>query len=181
MHRDRTDPTEPPIQLEGGSVVTLRLNRPDRLNAVSLPLYSALYAALTDLAGSPAVRAVILTGTGRAFCAGADMKAYGDREPEPEERQEYVRMGQHVNRQLQTIPKPIVAAVNGHAIGAGQELALSCDFIIVAEAAKLRFPELALSTFVGGGAAYTLRRRVGLARAKELQLHARQRLTRAWP
>lgn len=169
MDRDHTDAAEPPlIHVEDGSVATLRLNRPDRLNAVSLPLYRALEAVLADLARNHDVRALILTGTGRAFCAGADMKAYGDHAPEPEERREYALTGQRVYRQLQTIPKPVVAAVNGHAIGAGLELALSCDFIVVAEDAKLRFPELALGTFVGGGTVYTLRRRVGLARAKEL-------------
>ena len=85
-----------------------------------------------------------------------------------DERKAYVDAGQRVHRLLQTIPKPVVAAVNGHAIGAGLELALSCDFIIVAEDAKLRLPEIGLGTFVGGGTTYTLAQRVGYTKAKEL-------------
>lgn len=113
---------------------------------------------------------MILTGEGRAFCAGADVKAYGERHPTAGERAEYIATGQRVYRLLQTLPQPVVAAVNGHAIGAGIELALSCDFVIVAEGAKLRLPEVTLATFIGGGTAYTLRRRVGYAKAAELIL-----------
>ena len=160
----------PPLLHErlGEHIAVLRLNRPDRLNAVSLSLYHAMQAALDDIQEDAGVRAVILTGTGRAFCVGADLKAHGSSEPTEEERREYVYAGQAVYRRLQTLRKPIVAAVNGHAIGAGIELALSCDYIIVADDAKLRLPELGLGTFVGGGTLYTLAQRVGLAKAKEL-------------
>jgi enoyl-CoA hydratase len=101
---------------------------------------------------------------------GADLKAHDSDELTAIERRSYVRAGQHVYRLMQRSSKPIVGAVNGHAIGAGLELALSCDFVVIAEAAKLRFPEVALGTFVGGGTVYMLPRRVGLARAKELIL-----------
>lgn len=160
----------PPLLHErlGEHIAVLRLNRPDRLNAVSLSLYHAMQAVLDDIQEDAGVRAVILTGAGRAFCVGADLKAYGSSEPTEEERREYVYAGQSVYRRLQTLRKPIVAAVNGHAIGAGIELALSCDYIIVADDAKLRLPELGLGTFVGGGTLYTLAQRVGLAKAKEL-------------
>ncbi|MDX1578921.1 MAG: enoyl-CoA hydratase/isomerase family protein, partial [Gemmatimonadota bacterium] len=161
----------PPLVSESdGPLRTLRLDRPERLNAVSLPLYRALESELDAIARSTEVRAVILTGTGRAFCAGADLVAYGEREPTLEERREYIETGQRVYRAIQTLPQPVVAAVNGHAIGAGIELALSCDFVIVAEGAKLRLPEVTLGTFIGGGTSYTLRRRVGYARAAELVL-----------
>ncbi len=166
--------TDVPLVVEGdGAIRTLRLNRPDRLNAVSMPLYRALESALADVAGDPSVRAVILTGTGRAFCAGADLKAYEEREPTREERVDYVETGQRVYRALQTLPQPVVAAVNGPAVGAGIELALSCDLIVVAEDAKLRLPEVTLGTFIGGGTSYTLRRRVGGAKAAELILLGR--------
>ena len=160
-----------PVLVEtDGPVRTFRLNRPDRLNAVSLSLYEALERGLEETAGDRAVRAVILTGVGRAFCAGADLKAHGERRQTPDERRAYIETGQRVYRLIQTLPQPAVAAVNGHAIGAGIELALSCDFIVVAEEARLRLPEVALGTFVGGGTAFTLRRRVGYAKAAELIL-----------
>jgi enoyl-CoA hydratase len=166
--------SESPVVTEtAGAIRTFRLNRPERLNAVNLELYRALEDGLAETAGDPAVRAVILTGAGRAFSAGADLKAYGGREPTPGERRDYIETGQRVYRALQTLPQPVVAAVNGHAIGAGIELALSCDFVIVSDEAKLRLPEVTLGTFIGGGASYTLARRVGYARAAELILLGR--------
>lgn len=160
----------PVIYAKDGVVATLTLNRPDRLNAVSLPLYEAMTAALQDLADDRSVRAAVVTGAGRAFCAGADLKSHGAEEPTADERRRYVWTAQRASYLIQTCPKPVVAAVNGHAIGAGLELALACDFIIVANDAKLRLPEATLGTFVGGGSVTTLPARVGVARAKELVL-----------
>ncbi len=155
-----------------GPIAILTLNRPSRLNAVSLPLYNMMAEMLRDLQNDAAVRAVLITGAGRAFCVGADLKAHGDQELTRADRRRYVETGQAVYHALQALPKPVVAAINGHAIGAGLELALSCDIIIAAEDAKLRFPELALGTFVGGGLTYTLVDRVGMGRAKELVMLA---------
>ena len=104
---------------------------------------------------------MVLTGSGRAFCAGADLKAHRDSPPSPQERLRYIDAAQRANHLIQTIGTPVVAAVNGHAIGAGLELALSADLAIVAEDAKLRFPEVALGTFVGGAVVYTLARAGG--------------------
>lgn len=151
-----------------GPVLLLTLNRPERLNAVSLPLYMRLHEELVAASSDPGVRCVVLTGQGRAFCVGADLQAHGDGPPTGEERRRYVRTAQRVNRLIQAGPKPVVAAVNGHAIGAGLEMALSSDFMVVAEDAKLRFPEISLGTFVGGGTVYTLAERVGAAKAREL-------------
>ncbi|MYE34192.1 MAG: enoyl-CoA hydratase/isomerase family protein [Gemmatimonadales bacterium] len=156
-----------------GPVRILRLNRPHRLNAVSLPMYEALETELARIGADFETRVVIVTGTGRGFCSGADLKAHRDHEASRAERHAYIETSQRVFRALQTLPQPVVAAVNGHAIGAGCELALSCDFVLVAEEAKLRMPEVALGTFIGGGTAYTLRRRVGHARAAELILLGR--------
>lgn len=167
----RTEPDAPSDVLTGsreGPLLTLTLNRPHRLNAVSLPLYERLIAALEDADADRDIRCVILTGSGRAFCAGADLKAHRDRPQSPEERRRYIDMAQRANHLTQTIGTPVVAAVNGHAIGAGLELALSADFAIVAEDAKLRLPEVALGTFIGGGAAYTLAERVGVLKAREI-------------
>ncbi len=155
-----------------GAVLLLTLNRPHRLNAVSLPLYRALLGALDDLERDDSLRAAVLAGAGRAFCVGADLKAHAGGDPARAERRAYIRAAQRANARIQTCAKPVIAAVNGHAIGGGLELALSCDLIVVASEAKLRFPELALGTFVGGGVTYTLERRVGFAKARELLLLA---------
>ena len=132
-----------------------------------------LEAELARIGEDFETRVVILTGAGRAFCSGADLKAHRDHEASLAERRPYIETSQRVFRAIQTLPQPVVAAVNGHAIGAGCEMALSCDFLIVAEEAKLRMPEVALATFIGGGTAYTLRRRIGHARAAELILTGR--------
>lgn len=151
-----------------GALLTLTLNRPDRLNAVSQMLYDRLVEELTRAGEDRTVRCVVLTGAGRAFCAGADLKAHAERSPTDEERTRYTSAAQHANYLLQLGRVPVVAAVNGHAIGGGLELALSCDFMIVAEDAKLRLPEVALATFIGGGVSYTLAERVGVLKAREL-------------
>lgn len=149
-------------------ILLVMLNRPERLNAVNLEMYRGIAETLRTADRNDDVRAVVLAGRGRAFCVGADLKAHAGAEPTRAERRQYVRMAQRANRNVQRCGKPVIAAVNGHAIGAGMELALSCDLIVAAQEAKLRFPELALGTFVGGGVTYTLPRRVGWARANEL-------------
>jgi enoyl-CoA hydratase len=159
---------EPVLSHRDGSILTLTLNRPDRLNAVSVPMYEHLLEELRAADDDPEVRCVVLTGQGRAFCVGADLKSHGEGAPTGDERKRYVRTAQRVNRIIQLGGVPVVAAVNGHAIGGGLEMALSADFMIVADDAKLRFPEVSLGTFVGGGTVYTLAERVGVLRAREL-------------
>lgn len=159
---------DPVLARRDGRVLVLTLNRPERLNAVTPALYERLIEQLEGADGDPGVRAVVLTGNGRAFCAGADLKAHAELPPTGEERRRYAQTAQRANLLLQTIGAPVVAAVNGHAIGGGLELALSCDFLFVAEEAKLRLPELALGTFVGGGVTYTLAERVGVPKAREI-------------
>lgn len=162
--------TDPPLLIERrGPSLLLRLNRPGRLNAVTLPMYEEIARAVTEAGTTRETRVVIVTGAGRAFSVGADLKAHRDRDRDVPAT-EYIDAGQRTNRALQRCPKPTIAAINGHAIGAGLELALSCDFLIAANDAKLRFPELGLGTFIGGGTVYTLAQRVGTARARELIL-----------
>lgn len=151
-----------------GALLILTLNRPHRLNAVNVGLYEGLVRELEGAEADGDIRCVVLTGAGRAFCAGADLKEHRDRDPTMEERRHYAGIAQRANHLIQTIGTPVVAAVNGHAIGAGLELALSADLAIVAEEAKLRLPEVALGTFVGGGAVYTLSDRVGVPKAREI-------------
>jgi enoyl-CoA hydratase len=163
-------PSSPPPLLHEreGAVLVLTLNRPERMNAVSADLYRALDDALAAGHEDADLRAVVLTGAGRAFSVGADLRAHGEAPPDAEARRAYVALAQRANQRLQTLARPVVAAVNGHAVGAGFELALSCDFVVMAREAKLRLPEAALGTFVGGGVTRTLARRVGDLRAREL-------------
>ena len=151
-------------------VLRVRLNRPDRLNAVSDELYADFEAVLAEAVADEAARAVLLTGAGRAFCAGADLKAHASQPRTPAERRAYVWAGQRVCRVLQQMDKPVVAAVHGYAIGAGAEIALSADVVVAAADAQFRFPEVGLGTFVGGGISSRLPMLVGSARAKQLLL-----------
>lgn len=163
--------THPAVREERqGELLVLTLNRPDRLNAVSEELYEQLLAAVAAAEDDPSLRAVVVTGAGRGFCVGADLKLHGEGERQDEARRHYVDLGQRAAKALLTSRLPIVAAINGHAIGAGLELALACDLAVVADSAKLRFPEIGLGTFVGGGVTFTLPARVGLATARDLLL-----------
>jgi len=156
-----------------GAVAVLTLHRPDRLNAVNEALYTQLIDAQERLAADRSVRALVLTGSGRAFCVGADLVGHKQTQRIDDARRHYIELGQRAARLLLTNRLPVVAAINGHAIGAGLELALACDLSVVAQDAKLRFPEFGLGTFVGGGATRTLVQRVGNTRARELLLLGR--------
>lgn len=158
------------LQTAHERVTVLSLNRPDRLNAVSEALYHTLYVTLTELDNDPDVRAVVLTGSGRAFCAGADLKAHSQGTRTSADRAEYVRLAQQVCWKIQTMSTPIVAAVNGYALGAGAEMAASADFLIAAEDAILGFPEVSIGSFVGGGITQRLPRLIGQRKAAELLL-----------
>ena len=168
MNDEVTSEDTPLLYEKRGDVALLTFNRPDRLNAVSRAMYEAIEVAFEDLSKDERVRVIVLTGAGRAFSVGADLKAHGSGGMTDAERRAYVASGQQTSRLIQNSRQPVIAAVNGHAIGAGLEMALASDFIIAANEAKLRFPEIALGTFIGGGTVYTLAQRVGLAKAKEL-------------
>lgn len=164
--------SDPPVSYElAGHVARVTLSRPDRLNAVTRSLYEDLRAAF-DRARDDDARVVVLEGEGRAFCAGADMKAHDETDRSPAERRAYVEAAQETCRTVQTHPTPVVAKVQGYAIGAGAELALSADLVVMAADAEMRFPEASIGTYVGGGLTYTLPERVGAATALELVLTA---------
>lgn len=148
------------------SVLTLTLNRPDRLNAVSESMYRHLIGHFQALDENE-VRAVVLTGAGRSFCAGADLKDHQQGRTEAE-RRDYVNSAQAACVAVQRCRVPVVAAVHGHALGAGAELALSSDFVVMAEDANMGFPELTIGTFFGGALTARLAHLVGLVRAREL-------------
>lgn len=148
-------------------VAEIRLNRPQRLNAVIQQLYDELNAALDRAAADRTVRVIVLTGQGRAFCVGADLKAHQAGRTAFDRRQ-YLKGEQDVCARIVRLNKPVVAAVNGYALGAGAELALAADFLLIAEGAEIGFPELSMGNFLGGGITWLLPRLVGLAKAREL-------------
>lgn len=146
----------------------IRFNRPHRLNAVIEQFYLELLTALQQAEADNDVRAVLLTGEGRAFCVGADMKEHGAGERSQYQRRQYLQLGNDVCEAIFRLTKPVVAAINGYALGAGAEMACSCDFVLMAENAKIGFPEVSIGTCVGGGVTQFLPRLVGLAKAREL-------------
>ena len=150
------------------AVQRITLNRPDRLNAVSEELYTAVLEQLMAADTDPAVRCVLLIGAGRAFCVGADLKSHGQRARSESDQKRYVDLGQRVCAQIQQMGTPVIAAVHGYALGAGAEMAVSADFLVIATDARMGFPEVSIGTFVGGGVTYRLPRLVGLRRATEL-------------
>jgi len=170
MSRELQDDSDPVRTERRGPITVIVLSRPGRLNAVSLELYRQLIGAVALANADESVRVLVLTGEGRAFCAGADLKAHAEGPLPPRQRHRYARTAQRACLALQRSAKPVVAAVNGAAVGAGLELALSCDLIVAASDAKLRLPELGLGTFVGGGVTQTLPERVSMTRARELLL-----------
>lgn len=153
-------------------VTVLTLNRPERLNALSGPMLDALLEALPRLAADADVGAVILTGAGRAFCAGGDVKAMAEgrefAEMGLEEKAHALRTKMEVSRLLHEMPKPTVAMVRGAAAGAGLSLALACDLRVAGESAKFAtaFARVGYSGDFGGS--WFLTQLVGTAKAREL-------------
>jgi 2-(1,2-epoxy-1,2-dihydrophenyl)acetyl-CoA isomerase len=156
-----------------GGVTTVRLNRPDAMNALDVPTKVALRDALTTAAGDDRVRCVVLTGTGRAFCVGQDLREHARLLREGTADALGTTVTEHYNviaRTLATMPKPVVASVNGVAAGAGAAFAFAADVRILAESAgfNLAFTGIALSA--DSGSSWWLPRLVGVAKAKELLL-----------
>ncbi len=160
--------------LEDG-VLTLTMNRPDRLNALNTEMLQRLFDALGRAAADPAIGVVVLTGAGRGFCAGGDVKAMAERGASKagfDERVQDLRRRMEVSRLLHEIPKPTIAMLRGPVAGAGLSLALACDLRIAGETLRLTtaFAKVALSGDFGGS--WFLTRLVGPAKARELYLTA---------
>jgi 2-(1,2-epoxy-1,2-dihydrophenyl)acetyl-CoA isomerase len=160
------------IRRENG-VAVLTLNRAERLNALTKVMMSALLDELTACASDDSVRCVVLTGAGRAFCAGGDVRVQAETasrgtDQTPEQRTDELRASMEASRLLHEMPKPTIAMLNGVAAGAGCSLALACDLRIAGESARLTtaFAKVGLSGDYGG--TWFLNRLVGPARAREL-------------
>lgn len=152
-----------------GPVATITLNRPSALNALTIPMKERLLEVLERLGAERAVRAVILTGAGRAFCAGQDLKERLDPSA-PSLGEELTRRYNPIVRALRTIPQPVIAAVNGVAAGAGASIAFACDLRIAAEGASFVLAFGRIGLVPDSGATWTLPRLVGAARAAEIAL-----------
>ena len=152
-------------------VATITLNRPDAMNSLDVATKVALLEAVRSVAEDPAARCVVLTGTGRGFCVGQDLKEHIEILESESSESLFRTVDEHYNpivSTLATMPKPVVAAVNGVAAGAGASLAFACDLRILADTAgfNLAFANVALSCDTG--ASYHLQRLVGRAKAMEL-------------
>lgn len=150
-------------------VARVTVNRPDRLNALNRATLTELQRALTVVRAEPAVRALILTGAGdRAFAAGADIRELA--ELDVLAAREYSRQGQDLLRRLELLSIPVIAAINGYALGGGLELAMACTLRIAAEQAKLGLPEVKLGLLPGFGGTQRLPRLIPAGIALEMML-----------
>src|SRR4051812_12813468 len=160
------------LQVERG-IATLTFNRPEKRNAMSDELRSEFIHALERVTADKGIRALVLTGAGKGFCAGGDIAGMERRMNAPTgeiafngwHRQQRVH---HTQALLHTMPKPVIAAVNGAASGLGADTALACDFIIASEWASFTWSYIHRGIIPDGGGMYFLPRRVGLPKAKEL-------------
>jgi enoyl-CoA hydratase/carnithine racemase len=162
--------TEPLLQEQIGHVLMLTLNRPERGNALDLETLTGLGTLVRELAIDPGtVRCLVITGAGdRIFCGGGDMKERRTMTPAAARR--HRGLMEQLIRDLQECPVPVIAAVNGAAVGAGCELVAAVDFAYAADDARFSLPEVRLGIVPGGGSTQTLPRACGPRRAKELIL-----------
>ncbi len=150
-----------------GQVLVVTLNRPERMNAVSMNLLQSLLETLDAVASDPSIRVVIMTGAGdRAFCAGADLKER--KFMTGAQTRDFLRRIRYAFSRLETLDRPTIAAVNGLALGGGCELALTCDIRVMSETAAMGLTETRLAIIPGAGGTQRLSRLVGKGRAKEM-------------
>lgn len=158
-------------ELDSTGILTLTLNRPEKLNALSTDLLAALAELFSAAKANPKVKALMITGNGKSFCAGADINRLA--ECNAQTGYEFARHGQEVFRLLETMGKPSLAAVNGFAFGGGCELAISATLRIASSKASFGQPEVKLGVIPGYGGTQRLARLVGKGRALDLCLTGR--------
>lgn len=147
-------------------IATITFDRPDQLNAMNRVMMEEIIHAINRLDGDGEARVGLLTGAGRAFMAGADIKEYA-RQTEAE-FECFQIVGRSLYTALEGNRKPVIAALNGHAFGGGLEIALACDLIVAADSAKMGLPEILLNLIPGGGGTQRLPRKLGITRANDL-------------
>jgi len=144
------------------NIATLTFNRPDARNAVNNQVRAEFAAAVEDIAADDDIRVMILTGKGKAFASGVDIKEFN--KTTPYHAHNLYRLGERVEK----LEKPVIAAVNGYCLGGGNEIAMGCDIIVASERAKFGQPEINIGIIPGGGGTQRLPRLIGVAKAKEL-------------
>lgn len=166
-------PEQHPVVVErAAGVATVRFNRPEAMNSLDTPTKVALLEALQDVASDPGVRCVVLTGSGRAFCVGQDLKEH-IKLLQAEDQSLWRTVPEHYNpivTLLATMDKPVIAAVNGVAAGAGAAFAMAADLRIVADTAGFNLAFVGIALSCDSGSSWSLPRLVGTAKAKELLL-----------
>jgi enoyl-CoA hydratase len=161
------------LSKEEPGILIVKINRPKELNALNAEVLGELKQVFEGEARREEIRAVIITGEGpKAFVAGADISEMTEKAAD--QAAEFSRLGHAVMRTIETTPKPVIAAVNGYALGGGTELALACDFIFASENSVFGQPEVGLGIIPGWGGQLRLARAVGLPRAKELIFSGRK-------
>ncbi len=156
--------------LEAG-VYILTINRPEKMNALNRDVFTDLDHAVTEIESNPAIRSAIITGAGpKAFVAGADITEFGGLSPEA--AMDLARRGQNIFRKIEQCSKPVIAAVNGFALGGGCELAMACHFRVASVNAKFGQPEVNLGLIPGYGGTQRLTQLIGKGRAIELLITA---------
>lgn len=154
----------------GEGVRVVSLNRPHRLNAIVPEMLDHLVEAVDAANSDRAIRAIILTGNGRAFCSGDDLKEFDSQATDEPSTTAYVQRIQDVTRSIVFGDKPVIGAIRGWAVGGGLEWVINCDFAIAAEGTRFFFPEISWGLFVTGGVSEILPRLVGLQQAREMIL-----------
>ncbi|MDT7875181.1 MAG: enoyl-CoA hydratase [Sulfolobaceae archaeon] len=152
---------EPPI-------LWIYLNRPDKLNAINETLINELRSVLEDAIKDKEVRVIVISGRGKAFCAGADISQF--KTLTPLTAWEFAKKGRELMDYIESLPKPTIAMINGYALGGGLELAMACDIRIASEDAQLGLPEINLGIYPGFGGTQRLIRLIGKGKALELML-----------
>lgn len=152
-----------------GGIHTITIKRPTKLNALNRQTLQELYGAVIDASGDDKVRVIVLTGSGdKAFVAGADITEIRDQSPN--EARSFSQFGQNLMSMIQGLDKPVIAAINGFALGGGMELALACHLRIASDNARLGLPEIKLGIMPGFGGTQRLVRLIGSTRALEMTL-----------
>jgi enoyl-CoA hydratase/carnithine racemase len=149
-------------------VATIRLNRPDALNALSPEVLADLSSAVAEAGNDESIKALVIRGEGRAFCAGADLTYFQATFDDPTLLPKYLAQINDTLRQIENLPFPAIAVVHGFALAGGLELMMACDMALVAEDARIGDQHINFGLMPGGGSTQRLPRRVGLQRAMEL-------------
>lgn len=153
-----------------GDVGVITLNRPERLNAIGAELLDDFHNVMREAQSDPALKVLVLTGAGRAFCAGDDLKDFNRQTENPASIRHHVERIQQISRDLMFGEKPVVGAIHGYAVGGGFEWLLNCDVVVASDDLCCFFPEMDWGQFVTGGVTHLLPQAVGHQKAMELWL-----------